>query len=473
MKELCRARDTGDQVLGLVISPSALENLSSKKSVRHQSTLVCFQDELTTDLELGVRYNIPGLQTNEHFLAWNVQRWVPSTVAKIHRQVPLSFYLPPTISTLQAKLGEYCSHSPWALVATLAAQLASDLFPTTTLLHLKLGLLLSLATQGRSYESRPPVPILAVGSDYLIAHRLLSRVSVLANRCVTNGSSLSWGSLHGTAHHDEQGNCWLEAGYLLLASTGVCFLGDWAKYKSNNLRSAILSAIESGQVTIDTQMLPFSKSAVSSKFPLQCSVWTYRCWAPGGKEAEKTQLHTLINVFGMPYFADPDADADILAENILQRAIDTEKKTKKPYYIIPDQELQEYLTMVTTQPVKIGNKASKLIQDYFVASRRLRSHWLPVGAVSTITSLSVAHARLAMRQEVISADVAAVIYLYENSMRTLFGHSYVTPPPKPESLDISSLPVQVDNQMRVFTKWLDKHIKSLLGDSTYNTVPEE
>lgn len=90
-------------------------------------------------------------------------------------------------------------------------------------------------------RNHPPVPILAVGPDTLAAHHLLRHASLLAQRCVTLSSPSHWGPLHGTAHHDEQGSSWLEAGALLLASTGVCFLGDWAKFKSTNMRSSILS----------------------------------------------------------------------------------------------------------------------------------------------------------------------------------------------------------------------------------------
>lgn len=147
MKEYCRARDTGDQVLGLLVSPSALENPGSKEFVRHQSTLVCFQgmldhsivclslmvkkflsvvmkvsrhrkffpeilfqfhcalsDELTANLELGIRYDVPGLQTNSYFRAWNVRRWVSGTDAKIHHRELPSLLMPPAISTLHAYL---------------------------------------------------------------------------------------------------------------------------------------------------------------------------------------------------------------------------------------------------------------------------------------------------------------------------------------------------------------------------------
>jgi hypothetical protein len=61
-------------------------------------------DELTADLELGVRYDVPGLQTNAYFQAWNVWRWVSGTEAKIrHRDLPL-LLMPPAISTLHAHL---------------------------------------------------------------------------------------------------------------------------------------------------------------------------------------------------------------------------------------------------------------------------------------------------------------------------------------------------------------------------------
>ncbi|XP_033606674.1 minichromosome maintenance domain-containing protein 2 isoform X2 [Cryptotermes secundus] len=471
MKEYCRARDTGDQVLGLLVSPSALENPGSKEFVRHQSTLVCFQDELMVDLELGVRYDVPGLQTNAYFQAWNVQRWVSDTDAKIRHQELPSLLMPPAISALNAYLSHCCPSSPWALVAALAAQMAADMFPTPALLHLKLGLILSLASQGRNH---PPVPILAVGADTLAAHHLLRHATLLAQRCVTLSSPSHWGPLHGTAHHDEQGNSWLEAGALLLASTGVCFLGDWAKFKSTNLRSSVLSAIESGQVTVDTQRLASSGPAVTSpKFPLRCSVWTYRYWTPGEKGVEQVQLRTLIDVFGMPYLADTGTEADRVSHSMLQAAIGLGNNTTKPYYAVPVHELQQFLAVVSAQPVKLGDKASQLIHDYFVASRRLRSHCLPVGAVATITALSEAHARLAMRHEVNYEDVSAVLCLYETAMVTLFGSYYVTPPPQPKLLDVNSLPLQVHMQMTEFVAWLEKHIKSLLGCSNYNINAEE
>ncbi|PSN50265.1 hypothetical protein C0J52_02368, partial [Blattella germanica] len=395
--------------------------------------------ELSTNLELGIRYDIPGVQKSSYFEAWNVQRWKSGIERKVHHPEIPFITLPSTICTLHAVLSQSCPQSPWAVVTALAAQIGFEMYPPTVLLHLKLGLLLSLASQGRNQS---PVPVLAVGTDTLAAHQLLNNASHLAQRRVSVNSQSLWGPLQGTSHLDEQGKNWLEAGALLLSSTGVCFLGDWTKFKSANLYSPVLSAIESGKVTITTQKLGVPGPSI--KFPLQCAVWTYQYWSPELKANEQSKLQTLIDVFGMPFLADLGNEADIVTHHILQRAINCGKNLNKPYYIVPTAELQEFLAMVTTQPVKLTDKASQLIQDYFVASRRLRSQYLPVGAISTITALSEAHASLRMRSVVNCEDVAMVLYLYEMSMMALFGPCYVTPPPELQTLDTEDLPLQVN-----------------------------
>jgi hypothetical protein len=65
---------------------------------------VFFSDELTVELELGVRYDVPGLQTNAYFQAWNVWRWVPGTDMKIRHQELHELLIPPAISTVHAQL---------------------------------------------------------------------------------------------------------------------------------------------------------------------------------------------------------------------------------------------------------------------------------------------------------------------------------------------------------------------------------
>jgi len=62
-----------------------------------------------------------------------------------------------------------------------------------------------------------------------------------------------------------------------------------------NWKFGLIAAIESGQVTVDTQRLTSSGPAVTfPKFPLKCCVWTYRYWNPGEKGIDQIQLRTLI-----------------------------------------------------------------------------------------------------------------------------------------------------------------------------------
>ena len=62
-----------------------------------------------------------------------------------------------------------------------------------------------------------------------------------------------------------------------------------------NWKFWLIAAIESGQVTVDTQRLaPSGPALTSPKFPLKCCVWTYKYWNPGEKGIDQIQLRTLI-----------------------------------------------------------------------------------------------------------------------------------------------------------------------------------
>lgn len=54
-----------------------------------------------------------------------------------------------SLTTVLHTFSQHCPNSPWAFVTALAAQVAADTFPAPALLHLKLGLILSLASQVR------------------------------------------------------------------------------------------------------------------------------------------------------------------------------------------------------------------------------------------------------------------------------------------------------------------------------------
>ncbi|CAG2058371.1 unnamed protein product [Timema podura] len=136
-------------------------------------------------------------------------------------------------------------------------------------------------------------------------------------------------------------------------------------------------------------------------------------------------------VFGIPFLCDLGLSSNQVTHHILQSAVEGYKRKRA----LPDSEMKQvhipslqYLAMVSEWPVKLTHQASQLIRSYFVASRRLRPDCLPVGAINTITSLSEAHARLAMHSTVSYDDVLAILYLYEESMAAMFGPCYIAPP---------------------------------------------
>lgn len=91
-------------------------------------------------------------------------------------------------------------------------------------MHLKLGMIFSLASLDPKCEV-PPLPLLALGKDTWIPNELMSLCSKYARRCVTplpNDQFLPTGN-------KKEFN---EAGWLSIASDGVCYLGDWSKYET-------------------------------------------------------------------------------------------------------------------------------------------------------------------------------------------------------------------------------------------------
>ncbi|KAG8332994.1 hypothetical protein J6590_009441 [Homalodisca vitripennis] len=137
-----------------------------------------------------------------------------------------------------------------------------------------------------------------------------------------------------------------------------------------------------------------------------------------------------------------------------------------------------YLDIVCSFKVQLTPEASKLLRNYFVASRRERPDCLPLTAIKTMTSLAEAHARLCLRTHVISEDVILVICLYEEAITALYGPSLMSPPPTVfASLSAENgtcIGQQVDLKLKNFSMWLQQYIKSLLSESSVNlSVCEE
>ncbi|GLV31641.1 meiotic 218 [Carabus blaptoides fortunei] len=417
MSENIQHRSTGDLILARFINEHGLQMCETKT---YAAVLVKLTEINSDVLELGSVYNVTGIQTQHGFEAWNCVRHVPR---------PITINTANPILTLCASL----AYSPWMFTYALAAQLGRHLYCPMSFMHLKMGLLLSLASHNRR-SNFACIPVLAMGEDTLEAAQLMQCASQYAVRCVypTFGQPV-------LVHHRKDG--WLEAGPLLLAQGGVCALGDWDKYRrADKLGFNIRAAIESGNINVD-----------GSNMPLQSAVWTY--WRTPRTFKEKQQLQALINVFGMPFLTEShdnyESDVDFHVAKHTSPAIADASTT------ITHAHLREFLQALNEYDVALNAETQSLIKHYFVASRTYRPACLPVRAVGFLTGLTEAHARLNQRQYALIEDVVAAIAFYEESIQRVFGVCDLsTPPPLNHVADLT----QVDAGMRLFERWLQNYV---------------
>ncbi|KAG8332996.1 hypothetical protein J6590_009443 [Homalodisca vitripennis] len=104
---------------------------------------LAIKDELTRDLELGVCYNVVVSFKPHHMVAWGIERTISEHQWRFTNGLP-TVAIP--LAILQ-HLQKTDLDSPWNLTATLSSQLASHIYPLNSFFQLKIGLLLSLASQ--------------------------------------------------------------------------------------------------------------------------------------------------------------------------------------------------------------------------------------------------------------------------------------------------------------------------------------
>ncbi|KAK3928656.1 Minichromosome maintenance domain-containing protein 2 [Frankliniella fusca] len=334
-----------------------------------------------------------------------------------------------------------------------------------------MGILLSLASQGLEH---PPAALLAVGRDPA-GQVLLGRGARLADRglCVSSAADLARLQAAPALPRHSAGapaaaSAWLNAGPLVMARGGVCLIGCWDKWSRSAAASAagITAALESGKVVLECRdLLGTQLPSAGPSVPLQCAVWAYWSPASSARASDLRTLRTLLNTFGVPVLADVGSDEEVedICDHLLSKATGEQILPN----VVLDKDMKEFLTLVNAQPVTLTDEASRLIQDYFVASRRVRPNCLPVTAISTIAAMAEALARISLRVEATWADVVLVVWMYEVALTNLFGSCLVSPLP-----DICGVPFeaeylsyQMDCRLNSIKVWLENFVKSILLSS--------
>lgn len=160
--------------------------------------------------------------------------------------------VPQSILHLYSTLRENFSDSTF--ISILAGQLCNEIFPSGAYKNLKLSLLLSLASIN---SGSAPIPIVAVGKETSHGNLIMNSIGQFADRFVTSLMNFEGSTVDSTGT--------IEAGPLLLAKSGVLFLGDWARLPQKSVMK-LLREIENGLVTTEK---------VQQTSPLECAVWTF------------------------------------------------------------------------------------------------------------------------------------------------------------------------------------------------------
>ncbi|XP_034241744.1 minichromosome maintenance domain-containing protein 2 [Thrips palmi] len=431
--EVPRGRDVGEQVLAQMVRPDALV-LGDKQPSVHHPVIVRFADDLARAefLQPGFRYDVVVLAgSGGHAEAWGVRPWLDGATARVHRGLR-SAPLPASVQAVWLEASA-ATDSPWAFAVALASQLGGGRggrYPAHAFLHLKLGILLSLASQVK-------------------------------------------GPSKTKASGGAPGCAWFCAGPLVLARGGVCLLGSWDKWRRSSAATCITQALEGGKVTLERRdvagsLLPPDDSSV----PLQCAVWSYWCPGSWGKASDLLTLKTILNTLGAPILAEAVCDTEV--EDICQHLINKAQRLQVSP-AVSEGEMKEFITLVNAQPITLTDEATRLIRDYFVASRRVRPNCLPVTAVSTIAAMAEAHARISLRVEATWADVLLVVWMYEEAFAALFGPCLISPLPEicAQPLLADQIMCQMDTRLKSMKVWLENFIKSIVLSSLRAENDEE
>ncbi|XP_033935680.1 minichromosome maintenance domain-containing protein 2-like, partial [Pseudochaenichthys georgianus] len=335
------------------------------------------------------------------------------------------------------------SSSRWRFCAVLSHCFALSVAPPGLYNTLKLALLLSLV-QNRvdERETFHNLDLLAVTTDSLVLDRLMTYSLQLASRGVRHQAA---GEMFASLSRDGlgSGSANIHAGSSLLATGGVCMLGDLGGYKKDKL-DAIQSALESGSVSLFVPGKKYGEDADQQiSFPVLCSFWALADQSDASKRSLRADA--VLGTVDLGPVSSQLADAfglilqcrDVGGEqplHTLQQAVHSGKPLYPSCWDFTTQDYQELLNHAQALRVEMSPGAEKMLHGYYMASRRVRTQSqgvkISVASIKLLISLSEAHCKLSLRPRVEEEDAVIAVLLCENSVTLKHGASALIIPPE-------------------------------------------
>ncbi|XP_028972061.2 minichromosome maintenance domain-containing protein 2 isoform X2 [Esox lucius] len=384
LKEDVKFRVLGDKQLVELIHIRALDALKAHTptALRYQSVPMFLRDELCNSMRIGHVYRVLGIPTHVHQwpgVTWSVeansvQPWEPE--------------YPSTISANFQALLTATAFSPWGFSAIVANSFGSAVVPPGMYNTLKLGLLLSLI-QGR--ESNPDshqcLDLLALTADTLIVDRLMMYSLGLAGRGVRHPAN---GEMFAYLSRDEHGagTANIHAGSALLATGGVCLLGDLGHYRKDKM-DALQSALEGRTVSLIIPGKKYGEDADEQiSFDVECNFWALADFTAPSKKTPRTDTVVLgstdmgsipaqlAETFGLVIRCrEADGEQALLAQTVhtLRQAVQPEEPLYPSCIQFTTQDYQELMACAQGIQTELSPGAERMIHGYYMASRRVRT----------------------------------------------------------------------------------------------------
>uniref|UniRef100_A0A3Q2U0T8 Minichromosome maintenance domain-containing protein 2 n=1 Tax=Fundulus heteroclitus TaxID=8078 RepID=A0A3Q2U0T8_FUNHE len=435
LKEDVKFRVLGDKQLVELIHADALDGLRGHQQspFRYQSVTLFLRDELCHSMAIGRRYRVVGIPALVH--QWPSLTWsVEANRVQPYLSLPTGRHELP--SRFLELLGCLAS-SPWRFPAVVAHCFGSGLSPPGLYNTLKLCLLLS-SVQSRTdaYDAFHNLDLLVVTADTLVLDRLMTYGLGLACRGVRHQAS---GEMFACLSRDQHGagTANIHAGSALLASGGICMLGDLGFYKKDKL-DHMQSVLESRSVSVFIPGKKYGEEADQQlSFSVQCSFWGLADSSQRSGRTDSAVLGTqemgpvqaqLAETFGLVIqCGDRVGEQGVLAQAVhtLQQAVQPGSQRHPSSWEFSHEDYQKLVAHCRGLQAELSHEAKKLIHGYYMASRRARTQTLSCKMIS----LAEAHCRLCLRTKVLEEDAVIAVLLCENSVTLKHGASALVIPP--------------------------------------------
>ncbi|XP_017364637.2 minichromosome maintenance domain-containing protein 2 [Cebus imitator] len=405
LQEDRKFRVLGDKQIVEIITTKALhafQGYSNNQPFRFQSLTIFLRDESVNKMNMGNEYKIIGIPTC-------VKTSQTAVCIEANSITFCNSKVPSGISDNFKCLLSLTSSSCWKFTAILANIFASQITPPGTYNLLKLCLLMSLVQiTDRNKELEDCLDILIITSDTLLADRLLNFSINLIPRGIRHPVSTE---IFPTLSRNKYGTgaVSIQAGSALLAKGGICFIGDLASHKKDKLEQ-LQSVLESRSITVYIPGKKFGEDIDQQMtFPVQCSFWSFVDMdSSSRRNAQK--INTLIGQMVRYMYI-------LLLYNVLFHFCLNHSC---------DVDCPELLAFAKNLNVEFSLEAERMIHGYYLASRRIRTDSicgskLSASALKYLVSLSEAHARLNLRNEVRKEDVLIAALLFETSLTLKYG----------------------------------------------------